>query len=91
MYSHRCRSLYILHESVLEVLWREEDATVLLHQLREVAEERMLFAEKVKLIVPLFSHHQLVQEHGSIASYKLGSQLNYVTAQKSNIKNGLVY
>ena len=77
--SYRCWSLYILHESWPEVFWRQHYPTVLLHKLREVAEQRVLFAEKIELVVSLFPHHQLVQEHGSVASNKLGCQLNYVT------------
>ena len=77
--SYRCWSLYILHESSPEVFWWQQNPTVLLHQLREVAEQRVLFAEKIKLVISLFPHHQLVQEHGSVASNKLGCQLHYVT------------
>ena len=58
--AYRSWSLHVVSEPVLEVFWREKDSTVLLHKLGEVAEERMLFTEKVKLIVPLLSHHQLV-------------------------------
>ena len=79
--THSSRSLQVVSESVLEVLGRQEYAAVLLHQLGEVAEERVLLSEEVKLVVPLFPHHELVQEHGSVASHKLGSQLHYVTAR----------
>ena len=87
--SYRCWSLYILHESRPEVFWRQQYPTVLLHKLREVAEQRVLFAEKIELVVSLFPHHQLVQEHGSVASNKLGCQLNYVTKDKKKIISDL--
>ena len=80
--SYRCWSLYILHESSPEVFGWQQNPTVLLHQLCKVAEQRVLFAEKIKLVISLFPHHQLVQEHGSVASNKLGCQLHYVTKDK---------
>ena len=71
--AYRSWSLYVLHEPALEVPRWQKYPTVLLHQFGEVAEQGVLLAEKVKLVVSLFSHHQLVQKHGPIASYELGS------------------
>ena len=38
----------------------QQDFAVLLHQLGEVGEQRVLATEEVELVVPLLPHHELV-------------------------------
>lgn len=51
---------------------------VLFHQLREVVEEAVLWAEEVKLVVALLFLHQLGQKLASIPGHKLSRQLHHV-------------
>ena len=76
--SHHIRVLDLSVELVKSGVWGHQDLAVLLHQLGEVVEQRVLLAEEVKLVVPLLPNHQLVQELGSIPGHKLSRQLHYV-------------
>lgn len=51
---------------------------ILFHQLREVVEEAVLWAEEVKLVVALFLLHQLGQKLAPIPGHKLSRQLHHI-------------
>ena len=59
--------------------------TVLFHHLGKVREEDVVLPQKVKGLVLLFSHHQLVHELDSITSNKLGSQLDNVPTTSEQV------
>lgn len=51
---------------------------ILFHQLREIVEEAVLWAEEVKLVVALLFLHQLGQKLAPIPGYKLSRQLHHI-------------
>lgn len=51
---------------------------VLLHKLGEIVEKTVLWAQKVKLVVPLFLLHELSEKLTAVSSHKLGGELDNV-------------
>ena len=86
MHSNHVGALYLSSQLVQLHVWGHEDLAVLLHKLCEVGEQWMLLAKEVKLIVPLLTDHQFVEELSSIASHKLSSQLYNVPGSKRSIQ-----
>lgn len=50
--------------------------SVLLNQFGEVVEKAVLWAQKIKLVVPLFFLHELSEKLAAIASNKLSGELD---------------
>ena len=55
---------------------------VLFYKFCEVIEEGVLGSQEIKLVVPLFSVHQVCQKLASISGHKLSCQFHYITANK---------
>lgn len=72
-------------QSFHQILGRNQNFRILLQQFGEVLEERVLRTQKIELIIPLFSIHQIGQELPAISGDKLSCQLDNVPVIRSDI------